>query len=304
MRVALLLAASLFVGAPAWADDGAKEAAPKPKLPTGAIIAITDGDLAGVGAGEVVLHLAGAMGMSNSPRVNLDLRDASLREALKHVLDQVKGSFAFDKGVQGGKITIRAKNIALSTALDLITQASGVGWKREVRGGKTVYRVGKSLRRSPSVFVGGAMGAPGAEFVLDVSSAVAGISPEVTLSISDAPGVNTAIVDSSQYGLLRYTTVMTEALHTFQCPHCRTKVRVKREKHEPKCEKCSRVFRKDWKFCPFDGGKRPPDPGQWRFCPVCGKKVKVREPKKAPAAGGYGMGSSSGGATPKRRSRR
>ncbi len=64
---------------------------------------------------------------------------------------------------------------------------------------------------------------------------------------------------------------------SLECPHCKVKSTIIRQRSQPKCAKCSRTFQGDWQFCPIDGSKRPADPNEWKFCPACGKKVEIEK---------------------------
>jgi hypothetical protein len=62
-------------------------------------------------------------------RVNLNLRNAPLKEAIKQLTDQTKQQFVLENDVPAdARITAVAKNIRLSTALDLITDVTGLNW--------------------------------------------------------------------------------------------------------------------------------------------------------------------------------
>ena len=62
-------------------------------------------------------------------RVHLNLRNASLQEAIKQLGDQTKQVFILEKDVPSdARVTVVAKNIRLATALDMLTDAAGSNW--------------------------------------------------------------------------------------------------------------------------------------------------------------------------------
>ena len=66
-------------------------------------------------------------------RVNLNLRNAPLKEAIKQLTDQTKQPFVLENDVPAdARITAVAKNIRLSTALDLITDVTGLNWGQQM----------------------------------------------------------------------------------------------------------------------------------------------------------------------------
>ncbi|HEU4753411.1 MAG TPA: hypothetical protein VFU47_09925 [Armatimonadota bacterium] len=70
---------------------------------------------------------------------------------------------------------------------------------------------------------------------------------------------------------------VTTQRSTFTCPHCKNQATVLRQRQAPKCPKCNRVFQPEWQFCPADGTKRPATTDDWRFCPFCGKRVETEK---------------------------
>ncbi len=72
---------------------------------------------------------------------------------------------------------------------------------------------------------------------------------------------------------LRYLVTATEERSTFTCPHCKEQVTVIKKHTTIKCPTCGRGYQDDYKFCPFDGTKRPADSSKWSFCPHCGKSI-------------------------------
>src|SRR5947209_1003576 len=85
---------------------------------------------------------------ADDKRVDLDLNNASLKDALKQLFDQAKYEFSIDGDAPDTRITVHAKNVRFSTALGLITEAAGVNWKVERKDKSTHYTIGKSLKSS------------------------------------------------------------------------------------------------------------------------------------------------------------
>lgn len=87
-------------------------------------------------------------------RVNLNLRNAPLKEAVKQLSEQTKLEFALDADVPAdARVTVVAKNIRLNTALDMITDATDLHWDRhstlqgdaKTKKLASTYRIGKKL---------------------------------------------------------------------------------------------------------------------------------------------------------------
>ncbi|MBM3457234.1 MAG: hypothetical protein FJX77_01690 [Armatimonadetes bacterium] len=188
---------------------------------------------------------------SANVRVSVDLDNVSIREALRSLCEGARKEHTVDADVPDqARVTIKARNVRLGTALDLISQAADAGWVMERRGQTERVRVGKSLPRSA------------ANLLFDGSvtpSFVSGIGP---LNISAG-------------GATRWDIGVDERA-TFQCPHCKGQATVLRRRQAPKCTRCERTFQPDWQFCPADGAKRPAEPGVWQYCPLCGKRVQAR----------------------------
>jgi hypothetical protein len=187
--------------------------------------------------------------MLEEVEIRLDINNVPVREALKHIFEQAKQEHIVDDDVpQDVRVTVRASNVKLSTALDLVTQAAGVQWTTERRDSRTVVRIGKSALRS----------------------AIRRLVPDVNTFLREIPGVR---FDSGGSPLF----FGRDQRSAFTCPHCKERVTIVGQKQQPKCPKCSRVFQDDWQFCPVDGSKRPPTPGAVRFCPLCGKEVPAEK---------------------------
>jgi DNA-directed RNA polymerase subunit RPC12/RpoP len=196
-------------------------------------------------------------------RVDLDLDNVPLRDALKALFDQAKQEFVVEKDVpEDSKITLRVKNVAFATALNAILDQAGVHSYQSVemqakdKTPKTTFHItkGKVARNYVSRLLNGAHA-----FTWSPSNL-----HDFTL------GAPTALPSNP----LIYGYSATEQRSTFTCPHCKRQVTVLRQKQTPKCPQCGRTFQSDWKFCPFDGAKRPADnAAEWQFCPYCGKRV-------------------------------
>lgn len=259
----ILTAALLMTGASAaaWAQSAAPRpaptrtpaAVPAPKPPPGQRTLAQR-------LAEVKKQYSVALSAHDDTRIDLDLQDVSIAEALKVTLQRAGKELVLDPDFTADRrVTLKAKDVKLSTALDLITESAGAGWRVEVRDGKPVYRIGKSIRTSFAAF-GLNFHDPRPEVLRDHFLNV----PEFSQRF--IPDLNHL-----------YVLGVDEERSTFQCPHCKGQTTVVRRRQQPKCTKCSRVFQKDWQFCPADGAKRPAAPNQWKFCPHCGKEVKAEK---------------------------
>jgi len=214
---------------------------------------------------------------ADEKRVDLDLKKASLKDALKQLFDQAKYGFTIEGDAPDSSITVHAKNVKFSTALGLITDAAGVNWKMEQKDKSIHYTVGKSIKSSHFW--------PNTPWVLDGKSNSFIFSDNKPFTLSTGKNSFTPHLfkqtDPMSGALGLYTTVTSERQSTFICPHCKGQTTVVRSRQQPKCPKCGRTFQTEWQFCPFDSSKRPATPGAWKFCPLCGKEVNMEEePKK------------------------
>ena len=70
-------------------------------------------------------------------RIDLDLRQAPAREALRKIFAQARQEYTFDGPLPEEKrITLRGKGMMLFEALDQLVRQAGGGWMQEVRNGK------------------------------------------------------------------------------------------------------------------------------------------------------------------------
>jgi hypothetical protein len=209
---------------------------------------------------------------AHSANLNLDLENATVREALKQIFDQAQQEYVIDEDVPDTtRTTLRARNVKLFTALDLVTQAAGVSWNQEVRNGKPVFRIGTGSNLGlgyRTFFVPQRQQIQGAGLVTTFEPVNIPTGPK---SLSELPVIGRLFRSTGA----PYAWSMMEQRSTFTCPHCQGKATVVGPRQQPKCPKCERTFQADWRFCPADGTPRPPAPGEWRFCPMCGKAVQM-----------------------------
>lgn len=169
---------------------------------------------------------------------SVDYQSIGLRNAFTQLLEQTKTSFVLDDDLPATKITLRLESLQMSTILDVLCETGSVGWRLENRDGKPVVHVGKTITKTARL-----------PLIYDIATR-----------------------DGGNFFSLRTTT---ERRATFTCPHCKNQITMIRRGSQPKCPTCQRLFQPDWKFCPFDGAKRPPSPSDWHFCPICGKPISM-----------------------------
>src|SRR5690242_10341384 len=62
-------------------------------------------------------------------RIDLDLDNVSVRDAVKRICEKANQEYTIDDDVPAtAHVSIHAQDVRLSTALDLVTQAAGIGW--------------------------------------------------------------------------------------------------------------------------------------------------------------------------------
>ncbi len=196
-------------------------------------------------------------------RIDIDLDNVPLKDGLKRIFSDAKQEYDIDADVPSDTpVTLKAKKIRLSSALEALTDQAGIGWSRVLQKNKgdkefkTRYRFVRSAAR------------PG----MPVSARAIG-------SATYTPRVPTWLSDVNMAGARGANFVFTtmEQRQTFNCPHCKGQITTvkPRPQHQPQCPKCSRTFEAGWTICPFDGAKRPSSATTWRYCPLCGKPVDM-----------------------------
>ena len=196
-----------------------------------------------------------------SQRVDLDINIEPVHEALKAVLSRAN---IIDVGAEDVprdvRVTLAARNVRLRTALNLIAEAAGIGWRKELDGGKVRYRFGKSIR----------------------SWDLAAPLPEVAMPAIRALRDLDIKFEPFKEGVIWRAFTGTEERSTVTCPHCHAQITRVGPRENPKCPKCSTEFKPGWKVCPFDGTKRPDTRDDWKYCPVCGKALSGKAGEKSP----------------------
>lgn len=182
-------------------------------------------------------------------KISLDIENKPVKEALEDVLKSAKREFSIEGELAEARVTLKLKDVRLSSVLDTLTDAAGVSWVHEVRNNTERIRISKQAGRSlwtvASPFGGTGVPAP----------------PGVSTFVSGAP-----FLYSMQTAVTRVN---------FSCPHCKNHVSYTRREEPVKCAKCSRELQPKWMFCPVDGAKRPESGNEWQYCPVCGKRVQI-----------------------------
>ena len=179
-----------------------------------------------------------------SAAVSLDLRDASLRDALVKLLDKQNVSYEIsDDFPKDAKITISVQDMQVSEILDRLTQSVGYQWVAEKRGDKTVVRIGKNVAPDLFRFYSGIGG----------SGEIARID---ALKPFTVPGTSSIRIEHrSGDAPLIYQYRTSEQRSTFTCP---------------KCGKQTTIVQKN---SAKPGDAKDKNHGEWHYCPYCGKKV-------------------------------
>lgn len=232
---------------------------------------------------------------AKQPRVDLDLTEVPAPEALKRVFEQAKVGYRLDADVpREARVTVKAQNIQLHTALNLITEAAGVGWTVEQK-----LAAALTLPEDTSKEERAKLLAEAAVVTYRVGKTISTRTLLPRMLFHGKEGVVAPSLQLSET-LVPFTVYGREERSTFTCPHCKQQSTMVRVKQQPKCPKCARVYQPEWQFCPADGTRRPAPPGEWRFCPACGKQVmpeKAEDPgepseRATPAPGRRGEGES------------
>jgi hypothetical protein len=226
----------------------------------------------------------GIDGKDMDQRVSLDVTDMPVKQALKTLCDQAKVTLETEKDVpDDAKVTVKLNNVRFLTALNAVTESAGIGYQMQYtvkdKKAQGSVKVGKNLKPATGVsrllngkagniynWANGALTIPHVDINRPLFDPQTGKklvipnTPQAPLTFGHAP--------SGVYNLRT-----SEERHTFTCPHCKEQVTIISKRESPKCDKCGRIFQSDWKFCPFDGAKRPANADTWEYCPHCGKRV-------------------------------
>jgi hypothetical protein len=82
--------------------------------------------------------------------VKIDVRDKPVREALRTVLEEAKLEFAIDEDVPADlKKTFAFEGISIGTALSVICQSAGIGWRNEQTPNGSLVRISKRYAPPP-----------------------------------------------------------------------------------------------------------------------------------------------------------
>src|SRR5258706_4770708 len=101
-------------------------------------------------------------GGQSGPKVDLDIKNATVGEALRELFSKGRAEYKLeDKDIPDTRISLTAKQVRFSTALNIIMESSGLHYSVQVQNGKTTYRIGKKLSNSPNVFFDNATSAYG-----------------------------------------------------------------------------------------------------------------------------------------------
>lgn len=216
-----------------------------------------------------VTGLLGFKGLTQpEPKVDLDLENATVREALKQIFERAHQEYEVDEAVPDEpRVTAHVKNVRLSTALQLVLQEAGSGMHLILKDGKSTMRI----------FKYGAEGKGKLSAFPQVLNFNLPLQPDGTVQLpNQLPERLKKLMQQTGIDVnaaVPYVLNLQEQRSTFRCPHCKGQSTVLRKADQPKCEKCGRQFLPDWQFCPADGAKRPAPASEWRFCPFCGKRV-------------------------------
>jgi Zn finger protein HypA/HybF involved in hydrogenase expression len=168
---------------------------------------------------------------------DFNFRDKPVREALQSVLDRAKPKikYALEANIPDTKITIEANNASLRALLDAICQEGETRWQQEV---KVNSQNGKQETQI-TIKVGGKAPSP---------------YPQTMRILTQPGGVSRTI-----------TNLVTEKRHTFNCPHCKTKIAILGSE------------RPDWQFCPKCGKPLPQEKRKAMFTEEIGRERRERE---------------------------
>jgi hypothetical protein len=222
-------------------------------------------------------------GAQSGPKVDLDIRNAPVGEALKELFNKAKIDYKVeDKELPDNRVSLAVKQVSFSTALNLITQSAGLHYAVQVQDGKTTYRIGKKLTGAPYAlfndnryFAGDTLTLTQPDPNLGIYKNTFKVNPQVWTNRLKNNTVKSLTLEPNAAWVYGLST--GENRSTFICPHCKGQVTVIRQRQLPKCPKCSRTFQGEWQFCPFDGAKRPAVAGGWKYCPICGKAVDMEK---------------------------
>lgn len=185
-------------------------------------------------------------------RVDVELANVPVGDALRRLFELARQNYLVDGALPGDvRVSLSARQVRLTSALQVVTDAAGLSWTYEGGGTKPGrFRIGKSV--APSL----------ATALLQTSG--------VPVRLPQAPGQRAPEVEPT-----RLTVPVGEIRATFTCPHCRHRTTILQRQDSDRCVRCSRQLQPGWIFCPSDGVRRPSPLPDWKFCPSCGKPVRT-----------------------------
>lgn len=270
--------------------------------------------------------------------IDIDLNNAPVKEAIKRIFQKANREIEILSDVDAGdRVTLKAKKIRLSTALNAVSDQTGLSWgataelMSDSKSMKTKYHIGKKLAEKLSETNNNQyypylqnnrllkftelhnpyLMTPTLQSVQEVlplqrdingkpkpliskpedvfkyrinKNSKVEVKPDTFSGNTVTGTIQNRIDPLSQDVLafvgknhisdaLTYSLSTQETRSTFTCPHCRKQLTIVSQKQSIKCPDCKRDFLSDWKFCPFDGAKRPANGSEWGFCPICGKDL-------------------------------
>jgi ribosomal protein S27AE len=247
-------------------------------------------------------------------RLNIELQDVPLKDALKRVLEDSKIPYLIDDDVPNDtKVSIKLANAPLTTILDALTLSNRIGWRTEFKKSTTATTTDKTKESSeatkkneqPSAMASGSGSIRGTGNVsgsyfsltttgnyvtqIHVGKTVTAIPNGYQFRTLDIEGAPSLSAQNAIRGAVGPQTPQMRVYRwqsqkkTFTCPRCHNSISILQQPEEVKCTKCHREFEDSWKVCPFDGTKRPEPKDKWRFCPICGKSITMEASWSAPA---------------------
>jgi len=259
-----LIAAATLLPAAVWAQAPATPVKPAAPAPVEKVLPAPG---TAPSASAQSAYFARRTAPQPEPRVDLDLENATVREALKQIFAQAHQEYRVEENVPDEpRVTVHAKNVRLSTALELVLPEKVVGMTVLVKDGKgmRVFKVGTAITSQLSSALSALAGDLNLQLGPNGTVTLPGVMDKLR-QIHPSLDLNTVVP---------YVLNLQEQRSTFRCPNCKGQSTVIRKADQPKCEKCSRVFLPDWQYCPADGTKRPAAAAEWRYCPFCGKRVE------------------------------
>ncbi|HEY3281061.1 MAG TPA: zinc ribbon domain-containing protein [Armatimonadota bacterium] len=200
-------------------------------------------------------------------KVDLDLNNATVKDAVAQLAEKAGMKYEVEGDLpKGARISLKATNAPLQALMDAVSSWAGLSWSVRGQGKNRVLVASRSPRGVRAGYTPNGLSTPQMNF--QFAPLTEPTQNKGRYGALTVPGGSPSVA---------YSMNWNEERSVFTCPLCKGQVTVVDKKVQPKCPDCGRVFQESWKFCPYDGAKRPKAAAEWKYCPFCGKQTEMKK---------------------------